>query len=418
MSFKGIIVSCLLLLILSSGSIVVAQEGVSLNFMFVTSNDEAVQKSRGAVKNVSAFIDTDNDGIVDQVNFDGEEIAVDIDMDSVVGFPFEDGSKVVFYPTNLGWLPAPGTYEVVGFVHQWNDKTNRFVSILIHQDENYDTSEGITAYIIDQAGVMVGSLYYAFMEKGFLRYTDPYKEWMETGEDFAIGTSKTVSNYVLLGKDLGLMDNVLVINMSLVSTAIPPGQDIAIRSSDSTVVAESKGRLGSWGALGSPDFSSGTSRVSVKVDEDTINGNILMDQGQGITYHGNRYAVFYPSDMTALPVSPAEGTNWEILGLLHYFDDDGEISSLLAVLIGQVAGDETTSGARMRVVDNAGLAVGSPEHFFFPRRSVKVMGSNNLWDTQKYNWALGIQEDSGNKIIIVKDLGIIDKILIMGFNWY
>jgi hypothetical protein len=45
MSFKGIIVSCLLLLVIGNGSIAAAQGGVSLSFRFAVSSQEAVNDS-------------------------------------------------------------------------------------------------------------------------------------------------------------------------------------------------------------------------------------------------------------------------------------------------------------------------------------------------------------------------------------
>ena len=404
MSFKGIIVFCLLLLLIGSGSIAAAQGGVSLNFNFAVSDAEVVSKSMAMTKNVSAFVDSNNNGIIDQVLFDGEKIGTDIDLGNAAGFSFEDESNLVFYPTNVGWLPKSGTYEVIGFVHHWDDTVNRFVALLIHQEENYDTSEGITVYIIDQAGVRVGSLFYSFLEKALLRHTEPYSKWMETGQDFAVGTSPIESNYVLIGKDLGLMDTVLIINLSLISTAVPPGQDVEIRSSEPAVVQESRGKLGDWNALTGLDFSGSSTRVSALVDGKTVSGKILV--------------VFYPSDLTTLPAAPAEGVNWQILGLMHYFDEEEHINTMMAVLLGQSAGEETTGGAIIRFVDNSGLSVGMPMHQFYPRRSIKLMGSQEEWDTTKYNWALGVPARADNEIGIVKDLGITDKILVVVFKWY
>ena len=63
MSFKGIIVSCLLLLVIGSGSIAAAQGGVSLSFRFAISSQEAVNDSNEMAKNTSAFVDGNNDGI-------------------------------------------------------------------------------------------------------------------------------------------------------------------------------------------------------------------------------------------------------------------------------------------------------------------------------------------------------------------
>lgn len=419
MSFKGIIVSCLLLIIIGSGSIASAQRGVSLNFRFAVSDDAVVKKSIALAKDVSAFVDTNDNGVIDKVLFDGEEIGTDIDMTDAVGFSFQDESKVVFYPTNVKWLPKSGTYEVIGFIHHWDDKVNRFVALLIHQDENYDTSEGITVYIIDQAGVRVGSLFYSFLDKAFLRYTAPYTKWIKTGQDFAVGTSPTVSNYMLLGKDLGLMDTVLVINLSLVSAAIPPGQDMEVRSSEPAVVQESRGKLGDWDTMTGLDFSGSSTHVSALVNGEKVSGNILVDQAQGIAYGDNRYVVFYPTDLTNLPAAPAEGVNIQMLGLMHYFDEDGRINTILAVLIAQMAGEETTThGTVVRFVDNAGLSVGAPMHKFHSRRSIKLMGSFQKWDTTKYNWALGVPERLNNEISIIKDLGITDKILVVNFEWY
>ncbi len=418
MSFKGIIVICLLLLLIGSGSIAAAQGGVSINFTFAVSDAEVVSKSIAMAKNVSAFVDSNNNGIIDRVLFDGEEIGTDIDLGNAVGFSFQDESNLVFYPTNIGWLPKSGTYEVIGFIHHWDDTVNRFVALLIHQEENYNTSEGITVYIIDQAGVRVGSLFYSFLEKALLRHTEPYAKWIETGQDFAVGTSPTVSNFILIGKDLGLMDTVLVINLSLVSAAIPPGQDVEIRTSEPAVIQESRGKLGDWNTLTGLDFSGSSTRASALVDGKTVSGKILVDQAQGIAYRDNRQVVFYPSDLTTLPAAPAEGVNWQILGLMHYFDGEGHVNTMMAVLLGQRAGEETTGGAIVRFVDNTGLSVGMPSHQFYPRRSIKLMGSQDKWDTTKYNWALGVPARADNEICIVKDLGITDKILVVIFKWY
>ena len=70
------------------------------------------------------------------------------------------------------------------------------------------------------------------------------------------------------------------------------------------------------------------------------------------------------------------------------------------------------------VIPAAGLNVGIPKHRFFPRRSVKLMLTYEKWEATNLNWALGYSEGTNSKIQIIKDLGIIDSILVIRFDWY
>jgi hypothetical protein len=385
--------------------------------MFTAVDDQVVEKSLAMNKAPSAFVDTDQDGIPNEVHFDGDVIPVTIASENTIGFSFEDGAKMAYYPSTLEALPRSGTYEVLGFLHHWDAGANRFVAILLHQHENYETSDGVTIYIIDRAGIRVGSLFYTFMEKAFLRYTPPYKQWLDTGYDFAVGSSPLASNYAIIGKELGLMDTVLVINLSLTTEAVPPGQDLVIRANEPEVIGESLSQLGAWGAFGG-DGGEGSIFSSINVKGEVVSGRIDISKAQGFSYRNGRNTVFYPTDLNSLPAPIPTGINWELLGFLHYFSDDGSVNTTLAVVLGQRAGDETSLGALVRFIDNAGLEVGSPMHKFFPRRDVTAMGTFKRWQETGNSWALGRRDGADNTLYITWDLGIIDKILVMSFLWY
>jgi hypothetical protein len=417
MSFRGAILICLLLLLLAGDAIAQALgEGLRLDFNFAISEESVVDKSKTMEKLGSAFVDTNGDGIYDQVKYDGADIEARVDIEDAQGFSFADGTKMAFYPTRLMWLPRPDTYEVIGFLHHWDEYRSNLVAVLAHQDKNYETSEGITIYVIDRAGVRVGSLFYSFMEKSFLRYTVPYQKWMQTGTDFAIGTSPTVSNYFLMGKDLGLVDNVLVINVSLSTAPMPTGQDFELRKPEMSVVQESLTRPDTWNAFSGP--TGGGVFRTVRFDNEVITATIQPDKAHGFSFGNGRYAVFYPSTLNSLPTPPTKGINWELFGFVHYFDEDGKINALLAVLFGQLAGDETTFGMRVKFVDNAGIETGQPSYMFFPRRSVRNMSTYQYWEDAGTDFALGYSEAIKSKLYLVKDLGLVDKIFVISYPLY
>jgi hypothetical protein len=420
MSFRGLILISLLLVLISSGAFAQEDEGIGLNFSFIISDDTIVSRSVAMEKNPSAFVDTNGDGLFDQVTFGGAVINSTMDQSAAIGFTFDDGAKMVFYPTLLGRLPAAGTYEIIGFLHRWQDNDNQLVAILAYQSEGYETSDGISIYIIDRAGVRVGSLFHAFLDKAFLRYTAPYQKWMETGQDFGVATSPVSSRYALVAKDLGLMDTVLIVNMSLVETSLPPQQDLKIRANEPAVIQESRSKMGVWDSFILPANSSGAVPVSVKVDGKTISSKVYVDRAQGFAYRDNRYVVFYPNDITRLPTARDEGVNWELLGLLHYFDDEGKVNSLIGVLLGQAEGEETTLGARIRYIDNTGTDIGKPKFEFKPRRSIRIMGTFSRWSEaeDKEVWAAGHRDGQDRVFFLVWDLGITDKMLVTEFQWY
>ncbi len=419
MSFRGLILISLLLVILSSGAYA-QNESINLNFSFIISDDAVVARSIAMNKNPSAFADTNGDGVYDQVTFGGTVIDSTVDLPAALGFSFEDGAKMAYYPTLLGRLPSAGTYEIIGFLHYWHGDMNWLVAILAYQSEGFETSDGISVYIIDQAGIRVGSLFQAFLDKAFLRYTQPYKKWMETGEDFAVATSPVASNYVLIAKDLGLMDSVLVVNLSLISSTLPPGQDLKIRSNDPAVLQESRAKMGVWNVFSLPADASGTVAVNIRFGGETISANVNIDKAEGFAYRDNRFAVFYPTNLSGLPTAPAKGVKWQLMGLLHYFDSDGNVNSMIAVLLGQTEGEETTVGAKVKFIDNAGIDIGSPRFEFKPRRAVRVMSTFERWGEEQNHktWGIGRFENQDKFFYLVWDLGITDKMLVIEFQWY
>lgn len=416
MSFRGAILIGVLFLVMVVTPVSAQEEGVKLSFTFAISEGNVVQKSQELEKVKSAFDDTDGDGIFDKIYFDGQTIDVQVDVEDAQGFSFADGTKIAFLPTRVRWLPKPGTYEAIGFLHKWGGGINQLVAILIQQNENYETSEGVSVYVVNRSGVRVGSLFYAFMDKAVLRYTPPYQRWMQTGHDFAIGTSPTVSNYMLMGKDLGLVDTVLILNMSLSTAPAPSGQDFEIRKPEPGVVKESLAMPDVWNVF----TGAGSSGLfnSVKLPDSTASGTILVDKAVGMAYQDGRKIVFYPSTLNSLPSSPETGVNWEVLGFLHYFDDSSETNCLLSVLLGQAAGDATSQGTRVKIVDNTGMAVGRPGIAFFSSRAVKLMGSYHNWEESGNDFAIGYQEGVSNVINITKDLGLIDKTMVIKFKLY
>ena len=416
MSFRGAILISLLFLVAAATPVSAQGEGVKLNFTYAKSEENVVQKSQTLEKVTSAFADTDGDGIYDQVTFDGQVIDAKVDVEDAQGFSFVDGTKVVFYPTRVRWLPKSGTYEALGFLHKWGTDMSQLVAILIHQDENYETSEGITIYVVNRAGTRVGSLFFAFWEKAGLRYTPPYQKWMQTGHDFAIGTSPTVANYILMGKDLGLVDTVLVLNVSFSSAPAPTGQDLEVRRPEPDVVQESLKMPDTWNV-----FSGATDTgifTNVKLPDGVVSGKVLVEKAQGLSYADGRKIVFYPTALSTLPTPPETGIKWEVLGFMHYFDDYGTINGTLSVLLGQMAGDATSMGTRVKIVDNTGMEVGRPEMLFFSTRSVKLMASYENWADTGNNFAIGFRDGVSNVIHIAKDLGLIDKILIIRYKLY
>jgi hypothetical protein len=418
MSFRGaVLISLFFFLLAGTASAGAKQdEELKLDFTFAITEPNVVEKSKELQKSISAFVDNNKDGVYDEVHFDGQVIEAKVDVEDAQGFSFSDGTKMAFFPTQLNRLPAPGTYEVIGFLHHWSEDMSRVVAILIREDKDYETSEGITVYVIDRSGVRVGALFYMFMEKGLLRYTEPYQKWMQTGIDFAIGTSPTVSNYFLMGKDLGLVDTVLIFNVSLSGGPTPAGQDFELRRPEPGLIKESLSRPDTWGVFSGGGEGGVFSTVNLKGE--SISGDIQVDKAQGLSFGDGRSLVFYPSTLDALPASPAEGINWGLLGFVHYFDKDGKIDTMLGVLLGQVAGDETSLGLRVKVVDNAGMEVGMPKFSFFPSRAVRNISSYSTWEQSGNDFSLGFVENIRNRFYLTKDLGLIDKMLVIRYQLY
>jgi hypothetical protein len=83
-----------------------------------------------------------------------------------------------------------------------------------------------------------------------------------------------------------------------------------------------------------------------------------------------------------------------------------------------VAGDETSLGLRVKVVDNAGMEVGMPKFSFFPSRAVRNISSYPTWEQSGNDFSLGFAENIRNRFYLTKDLGLIDKMLVIRYQLY
>jgi len=195
----------------------ISHPALSQDFELRDSNPDTVSASKAKNTIDNVFEDTNNDGIPDAVTLNGERITSTLRIPDTQGFEYTDGRSIAFYPSDwMGPLPVEGTKEILGFVHYFDDDYLSVFMVLVAEQALGDaTTSGLAVYFYDSSGLRVGAPTTMFMEKARLRAVPIYQQWVEEGIDFGIGSNPNNSQFFVFAKELGLIDDVLIVMFQL-----------------------------------------------------------------------------------------------------------------------------------------------------------------------------------------------------------
>jgi len=186
------------------------------DFILRDSNPDVVSLSRNTADNYNVFEDTNNDGIYDAINLNGELVTANIRANDAQGFQYEDDRYIVFYPSGMSGIPTPGTSEILGFIHYFDDNyLSAYLAVVAEQAIADETTNGMGVFFYDSSGMRVGAPTTMFMEKSRLRAIPIYQQWVEMAIDFGIGSNPINSQFFVIAKDLGLQDDILIVMFQL-----------------------------------------------------------------------------------------------------------------------------------------------------------------------------------------------------------
>lgn len=200
--------------------------------------------------------------------------------------------------------------------------------------------------------------------------------------------------------------------MLLLFTNITFAQDFILRTSDPEIINLSIDTDPIYNAF--DDTNNDGIPDSVTIADETISGNIITGNAQGFNYDDGRNIVFYPTGWTGLPEM---GTK-QLLGFIHYFDNDGFISTFIAIIAEQAEEDDTSKGMGVFFYDNAGLRVGAPTTIFVEKAKLRVLPIYQEWVEVGLDFGIGSNPQNSQFFVFIKDLGLQDKLLIVLYQLY
>jgi len=189
-------------------------------------------------------------------------------------------------------------------------------------------------------------------------------------------------------------------------------QDFMIRESDPDVVALSRATDDNPNVFSDTD-NDGIYDTMLLYGEE-ISANINPADAEGFQYEDERYVAFYPSDWTGLP---DEGTA-EILGFMHYFNEEGTVSTFIAIVAEQAFGDDTTNGLGVYFYDACGLRVGAPTTMFMEKARLRAIPIYQEWVQMAKDFGIGSTPANSQFFVLAKDLGLSDYVLIIMYQLY
>jgi hypothetical protein len=144
-----------------------------------------------------------------------------------------------------------------------------------------------------------------------------------------------------------------------------------------------------------------------------ISGRMRMSDAQGFRFEDGRAIVVYPTDWSGLP-APGDSA---LLGFIHYFDEE-KISTYLAIVAEQAAGDDTTHGLAVFFYDSSGLRVGAPSTMFMEKALLRPLPIYQQWVEKGVDFGIGSNPVNSQVFVYAKDLGLTDLVLIVMYQLY
>jgi hypothetical protein len=142
-------------------------------------------------------------------------------------------------------------------------------------------------------------------------------------------------------------------------------------------------------------------------------GDIRASEAQGFQFEDGRYIVLYPTSFSGLP-EPGQSA---LLGFMHYFDEKN-LSTYLAIVGEQAAGDDTTHGLGVYFYDSSGLRVGAPATMFMEKAQLRALPIYQQWVQMGEDYGLGTNPVNSQFFVFAKDLGLTDVILVVIYQLY
>ena len=192
---------------------------------------------------------------------------------------------------------------------------------------------------------------------------------------------------------------------------IASAQDFVLRENDPKVVALSAQNKDKTDVF--EDRNNDGVYDTVTINGKVITGNVRVKDAQGFMYEDGRYMVVYPTDWTGLP---KPGTQ-QLLGFLHYFDTKN-LSTYLAIVAEQTAGDDTTNGLAIYFYDSSGLRVGAPTTMRMEKAQLRAVPIYQQWVQTGADFGIGSNPLNSQFFVFAKDLGLTDVIMVVMMQLY
>jgi hypothetical protein len=200
----------LVVLIFSSG-VTLAQEGRGTFKVF--DNDAAViDLSKKIRESGNVFRDKDGDGIYDTIKMYGKELSCDIDPANAYGVTYQDGKKVVYYPSVSASIPKPGEFLLYGFVHYFDQEgqslyfavvvkalTDKEMEALKKTKKDKKSKGGVpilpySADFFDSNGLRVGVPTLYILPHSALVYNADFQRFNKSKDTILLGTNPAAPN--------------------------------------------------------------------------------------------------------------------------------------------------------------------------------------------------------------------------------
>lgn len=186
-----------------------AQEGRGTFKVF--DNDMAVvDLSKKMKESGSVFKDKDGDGLYDSIEMYGETLSCEMDEANAYGVTYQDGKKVVYYPSMSASIPLPGTYSLYGFLHYFDQEGKSLYFAIIVKALSEKEQEALrkatgnkkdkkivmpySADFIDSNGLRVGLPSLLILPYSKLIYNADFQKFNKAKSTVLIGTNPSAQN--------------------------------------------------------------------------------------------------------------------------------------------------------------------------------------------------------------------------------
>lgn len=196
--------------ILSISSAILAQEGRG-TFKVFENEPGVVQDSKNIKESGTVFRDKDGDGLYETLKMYGKELSCKLDDANAYGVTYQDGKKVVYYPSVSASIPQPGEFNLYGFIHYFdNEGQSIYFAIVVkalsdkEQEALKKTKKGkgkekaavlpYSADFIDSNGLRVGIPSLHILPHSMLIYNAEFQKFNKSRDTVLLGTNPASPN--------------------------------------------------------------------------------------------------------------------------------------------------------------------------------------------------------------------------------